>query len=312
MEVIRAIPKDARGNLYPDGKERNLVYFNVKYNHHRDLCTGTEQEVLDKEEWAECRAVLCLPDSYSETGEKTQLIIACHGAGGLVDKEKLLVGGIGGTLSCIDAGYASLDIDGSHPSGLSKGCPEHIFALHRAYLYAIKHFNLTEKVFVHGASMGGQTATNFSCTFPSICIALGLYYPRLNIRSFETDDGHFCLGTWDKTSVGPLGMDRRGEISYFFHMENNEWNDDRICGFNPFENRSFTNDKGEKVVIPPCPIKIWHGNADTVVDHKVSVEYVKAIRRGGCYADLRIIEGLGHKTITPMREELRMWFDRFC
>ena len=312
MEVIRAIPRDSKGNLYPDQKERNLVFFKAKYNHHRDLCTNTTTEVADREEWAECNAVLCLPESYSESGEPTQLIIACHGAGSTVDKEKLLVGGLGGTLKCIDAGYAVLDIDGSHPNGLTKGCPEHIFALYRAYKYAIKHFNLTEKVVVHGASMGGMTATNFACTFPSVCLALGLYYPRLNMKSFETADGHFCLGTWDKTTPGASGRSTRDWIAEFFHMDGGVWNEERTRGFESYDNRSFTNEKGEKVVIPPCPIKIWHGTADTVVDPVVSVEYVKAVRRGGCYAELRFIEGLGHKTIDCMREELRMWFDRFC
>lgn len=311
MEIIRAIPRDLKGNLYPDQKERNLVYFNVKYNHHRHLCDSITTEVDDREEWDECRAVLCLPDSYSETGKKTQLIIACHGAGTIVDREKLFAGGIGGTLKCIDAGYAALDIDGADRTGLSKGNPEHIFALYRAYKYAIEHFNLTERVVVHGASMGGMTATNFACTFPSICLALGLYYPRLNMRTFETEDGHVCLGTWDKLKVGADGRNKRDQILEYLHM-GSEWNPDRVAGFESYNNRSFTNDKGEKVVIPPCPVKIWHGNADTTVDHIVSVEYVKAIRRGGCYAELRIIDGLAHKTTTTMRTELRMWFDRFC
>lgn len=312
MEIIRAVPRTSNGTPYPDNKERNLVYFNVRYNHHRDLCTDTTQEVADKEEWAECRAVLCLPDSYSETGEKTQLIIACHGAGTIVDRENLFAGGLGGALACIDAGYAALDIDGSDPCGLTKGCPEHIFALWRAYKYAIKHFNLTEKVLVHGNSMGGMTATNFACTFPSVCLALGLYYPRLNVKSFVTADGHFCLGGWDKTTPGLEGKTTRDRTAEYFHMDGGEWNEERIIGFEPYNNRSFTNSDGEKVVIPPCPIKIWHGTADTIVDPVVSQEYVKAVRRGGGYIELRMIEGIGHKTIDSMREELRMWFDRFC
>ena len=310
VEIKRAVPRDSKGNPYPDHKERTLIYFNVRYNHHRDLCLDTTQEVADREEWAECRAVLCLPDSYRETGEPTQLILACHGAGTTVDREKLFSGGIGGTLSCIDAGYAALDIDGSEPDGLTKGCPEHLFAMYKAYLYVIKHYNLTEKVLVHGASMGGMTATNFACMFPSIVLALGLYYPRMNMKSFTTADGHFCLGTWDKTKINADGTTTRDRIMEHFHMDGG-WNEERVIGFEPYDNRSFTNQRGEKVVIPPCPIKIWHGTIDTVVDPVISQEYVKAVRRGGCYAELRMIEGIGHKTIPSMRTELRMWFDRF-
>lgn len=312
MEIIRVVPKDSKGNPYPDGKERNLIFFNVEYNRHRDLCTDTTKEVADKEETAECRAVLCLPDGYTEDGEKTQLILACHGAGSTVDPEKHQTGGLSGVLSCVDAGYAALDIDGADPSGLTMGSPEHVFALYRAYKYAIKHYNLTEKVVLYGGSMGGQTSVNFANTFPSLCLALGIFFPRLNIKSFETQDGHYCLGTWDKTTPNSSGESTHDRILKYFHMEDGEWNDERVAGFEPYNNRSFTNDKGEKVVMPPCPVKIWHGTADTVVDPVVSAEYVKAVRRGGCYAELRMIDGIGHWIIDSMRVELKMWFDRFC
>lgn len=312
MEMIRVVPKDAKGNPYPDKKERNLIYFTVKYNHHRDLCTDTAQEVADREEWAECRAVLCLPDNYREHGEKTQLIIACHGAGSTVDPEKHQTGGLAGVLACVDAGYAALDIDGAAPNGLTMGNPEHIFAMYRAYRYAIAHYNLTEKVVLYGGSMGGQTSVNFACTFPSVCLALGIFFPRMNIQSFTTADGHFCLGTWDKTTVGASGTSTHDRIVQNFHFDGGEWNGDRVAGFEPYNNRSFTNEKGEKVVMPPVPIKIWHGTADTVVDPVVSEEYVRAVRRGGCYAELRLIDGIGHQIIHCMRTELRMWFDRFC
>ena len=312
MEIMRAVPKDSKGNPYSDGKERNLIYFNVEYNHHRDLCTDTAKEMTDKEEIAECRAVLCLPDNYSEDGEKTQLIIACHGAGSVVDRETLQTGGLGGVLSCVDAGYAALDIDGAAPNGLTMGNPEHVFALYRAYKYAVKHYNLTERVVLYGGSMGGQTSVNFANTFPSLCLALGIFFPRLNILSFDTADGHHCIGAWDKTTPGKDGLSIHDRTVINFHMDGGEWNYDRVVGFEPYNNRSFTNEKGEKVVIPPCPIKIWHGTADTVVDPVVSVEYVKAVRRGGCYADLRMIEGIGHRITNTMRDELKMWFDRFC
>ena len=312
MEMIRVVPKNSKGIPYSDNRERNLVYFNVRYNHHRDLCQEITREGADREEWAECRAVLCLPDSYREDGEPTPLVLACHGAGSTVDRERLMAGGLGGALACVDSGYAVLDIDGSDPCGLTKGCPEHIFALYRAYRYAVKHFNLTEKLLVHGNSMGGMTAINFACTFPSVTLALGLYYPRLNIQSFTNADGHFCLGVWDKTTPKADGTSSRDQVVRYFHMEENTWNGERVCGFEPYENRSFTNEKGEKVVLLPCPIKIWHGTVDTVVDPVISEEYVRAIRRGGGYAELRMIEGLGHSTIDSMRTELRMWFDRFC
>ncbi len=305
------VPVSSNGKPYSDGKERRLIYFKVRYNKHRDLCRSTENAVMDREEWAEATAVLCLPENYGKTGEKTPLIIACHGAGSTVNEEKNYAGGIAGVLDCIDHGYAALDIDGTAPHGRSMGCPEHIFAMYKAYRYAVKNFDLTEKVLLYGGSMGGQTSINFACTYPSICLALGEYFPRMNIKTFTTGEGHSCLGTWDKTTPDKTGISTHDRVVENFRLEDGEWNYENIVGFEPYSNRSFTNDKGEKVVIPPCPIKIWHGTADTVVDPVVSVEYIKAVRRGGCFGELRLIEGIGHSIIPVMQTELRMWFDRF-
>ena len=110
------------------------------------------------------------------------------------------IGGVHYVKECIDAGYAALDVCGSQPHGLTMGCPEHIFALHKAYLYAIKHYNLSKRVLVAGASMGGHTAMNFAHTFPGIVTALGLIYPRLNLDGVEIDiaqDGVYTV-TMDK------------------------------------------------------------------------------------------------------------------
>jgi pimeloyl-ACP methyl ester carboxylesterase len=292
-------------------KSRNLIYFKVKYNHARQVEDATANEITDHPDIRECECVLCLPDSYSENGDPTPLIMSFHGAGSRVCEADGKVGGVKYVYDCVDNGYAALDVCGSEPHGLTMGCPEHIYAMYKAYRYAVKNYDLTERVLLYGGSMGGQTSINFACTYPSICLALGEYFPRMNIQTFTTADGHVCLGTWDKTTPNKSGISTRDRTAENFHLENGEWNYDNIAGFEPYNNRSFTNEKGEKVVIPPCPIKIWHGTADTVVDHVVSVEYIKAVRRGGCYGELRLIEGIGHQIIPAMQTELRMWFDRF-
>jgi predicted esterase len=73
----------------------------------------------------------------------------------------------------------------------------------------------------------------------------------------------------------------------------------------------LTNSDGEKVVIPPCPIKIWHGTADQTIDYMISVGYAEAVRRAGCYIELHLLDGVGHTTTQVLRDELTMWFDRF-
>lgn len=291
-------------------KDNNIIFFKVRYNNFRDVSGSTRNEVTDREEWDECECVLWLPDSYSDTGEETSLILSCHGAGEYVCEAEGHMGGIAYSRECVKRGYAALDVCGSRLDGLSMGCPEHIFALHKAYLYAVKHYNLSRRVLVAGASMGGHTAMNFANTFPGIVDAVGLIYPRLNIDG-ATVDGHYCIGTWDKMQIGKDGLTTPQRIAKVYRFPDEGWHGENTVGFNPYLTRSYVGYDGKRVIIPPCPIKVWQGLEDTVVDPVMVREFVECVRRSGSYIELHLLEGIGHKMNDVMRTELAMWFDRF-
>ena len=291
--------------------KRNIIFFKVTFNNFRDVSGSISNGVTDKEVFEECECVLALPDSYSETGGETPLILFCHGAGGRVCEEKGQLGGINYCRNCLDQGYAVLDVCGSQPHGLTMGCPEHIFALHKAYRYAIKHYNLSHHVLVAGASMGGHTAMNFAHTFPGIVIALALVYPRLNMDGV-TVDGHYCIGTWDKTQKNAeTGLSTRDRIVDIYRFPTDEWYAQNTIGFNPYLTRSFVNTEGKRVVIPPCPIKVWQGTEDKTVDPVMVTEFVESVRRSGSYIEYHLMEGIGHSMNDAMRAEIPMWFNRF-
>ena len=292
------------------GRSREYIFFTVGYNGFRDVSTSVTPEVRDREEMTECECVLCLPDSYSADGEETPLILSFHGADRNVCLQRDMVGGLAYVQPLIDAGYAALDISGSKPHGVTHGCPEHIFAAYKAYRYAVRHYNLSEKVLVAGASMGGQTGMNFANTFPSLVLAVGMFYPRLYMDGFAVGD-HYCIGTWDKTESKngePSGRDR---IIENFRFPDDQWHEECTVGFNPHRTRSFVNGAGERIIIPPCPIKIWHGTDDTVVDSAGVEEYVRAVRRSGSYIEFHLMEGLTHALTPAMETELLYWFNRF-
>jgi pimeloyl-ACP methyl ester carboxylesterase len=184
-------------------------------------------------------------------------------------------------------------------------------AAFRAYKYVTKKFNLSRQVLIAGGSMGGQSAFNFIGMFPNIVTAAGIFFPRLNLDTVDVN-GHACLGSWDKTEKQPAtGNSPRDRIRITHRFPTEEWCEGNTIGFNPHKIRSFVNVDGEKVVIPPCPIKIWHGTADQTIDYMISVGYTEAVRRAGCYIELHLLDGIGHTTTPVMREELTMWFDRF-
>ncbi len=288
----------------------NIIFFKVKYNNFRDVSGSTMNEITDREVWDECECVLWLPETYSDDGEETPLILSCHGAGEYVCEAEGHMGGIAYSRECVKRGFAALDVCGSRTDGLSMGCPEHIFALHRAYLYAVKHYNLSRRVLVAGASMGGHTAMNFANTFPGLVDAIGLIYPRLNIDG-TTVDGHYCIGTWDKMQVGKDGLTTPQRIAKVYRFPDGEWHGENVIGFNPYRTRSFIGADGKRVIIPPCPIKVWQGTADVVVDPVTVREFVECVRRSDSYIEAHFLDGVGHKMNDVMRTELAMWFDRF-
>ena len=294
-----------------DGIEREYIFFEVEFNNYRVVGNSIQNEVLDRYEPATCECVLYLPTSYTENGEPTPLILAAHGAGGRVCASDEKIGGLKHATVCMDAGYAVLDVNGSMPHGITMGCPEHIFALYKAYRYAIKHFNLSHQVLLAGGSMGGHVAMNFANTFPSIVLAVGLFYPRLHIDGVQVDD-HYCIGTWDKRTPKKDGaISTHDRIVEIYRFPQDEWCEENTIGFNPYKTRSFLNQNGEHVVIPPCPIKIWQGTDDKTVDPIAVQEYVNSVRRSGSYIEFHLMEGIGHKVNSVMQEELLLWFDRF-
>ena len=159
--------------------------------------------------------------------------------------------------------------------------------------------------------MGGHVAMNFANTFPSLCLAIGVFYPRLNMDGVQIGD-HYCIGTWDKNKRkkdgGPSTKDRIVEV---YRFPTDEWCEENTVGFNPYKTRAFINSDGERVVIPPCPIKIWQGTADPSIDPVGTLEYVRSVRRGGSYIELHLMEGVGHSATPEIKEEVKLWFDRF-
>ncbi|MBE6552064.1 MAG: hypothetical protein E7665_08005 [Ruminococcaceae bacterium] len=291
--------------------DSKIIFFKIRFNNFRDVSASIANEVTDREEWDTCECVLSLPGSYSDDGDETPLILSCHGAGSVVCEESGQTGGISYCSECASRGYAVLDVCGSQPHGLTMGCPEHIFALHKAYLYAVKHYNLSKRVLVAGASMGGHTAMNFAHTFPGIVSALGLIYPRLNMDGV-TFDGHYCIGTWDKTSKNAkTGYSTHDRIVQCYRFTEDKWQNENTIGFNPYLTRSYIGSDGKRVVFPPCPIKVWQGLDDTTVDPVMTLEFVESVRRSGSYIELHCLEGVAHRINDVMKRELAMWFDRF-
>jgi hypothetical protein len=139
---------------------------------------------------------------------------------------------------------------------------------------------------------------------------VGLIYPRLHIDSVEVD-GHTCIGTFDKAKIRNGQTTREMVYEFYRFPKDGGFCERNTAGFNPHKSRSMVNEKGERVVFAPCPIKIWQGDADETVDPVFVKEYVESVRRSGSFIEFHLLKGVGHKISPIMREEMLMWFNRF-
>lgn len=72
MDIRKVIiPCDKSGEPMSNAFEREYIFFKARFNNFREISGSTENAVLDREEFTECEAVLCLPDSYSRREPNT-------------------------------------------------------------------------------------------------------------------------------------------------------------------------------------------------------------------------------------------------
>ena len=184
--VVLTLRKAKTGVEYKKLRTGTYEFFTVDVE--RPLSFGGEEQKTSTET-IEC--VLRLPTTYSPTGDPTRLVLACHGASGYVssgaskwstDQWKTFMDAL------LAAGYAVFDSNvlptstGTDQMGFACGSPLYVNVLKRAYDYIVRNYNVTEKIFAHGTSMGGVGATAFSQAYPQIVLAQSSFAGRDFLR----------------------------------------------------------------------------------------------------------------------------------
>lgn len=270
---------------------------------------------------------LILPDSYTETGTPTRLVIICHGAGGTVTTDDSQVEHQALTQYLVANGYAVMDVNGLPVKYAREkdidirnniGSPIAIRSYIKAYQYCIKNFHLKSDVFVHGTSMGGISSTNLVLSGKIPVIAHTAFCPVLDTYN------QIFLHPWSnglpKIALGKiykLDTDEAGEYLY---------DEEKILGYNPAQN--------EKVKNYPVPVRFWHSRDDKVVSCEITEKFIDLIKSNGREAHLKVLPNGGHHPhfvgdfiknpcgvntlcgneigITPVVEEAFMWIKSFC
>ncbi len=285
--------------------------------------TDGVQELAQNYEDCGC---LLLPDSYTETGAPTRLVISCHGAGGTVTTDDAQVMGQTLTRYLLANGYAVMDVNGlpekyAEAQGIDLrnniGSPIALRAYVKAYHYCMDNFNFKREVFVHGGSMGGISSTNLVLSGCIPVIAHSAFCPVLD--TYNEIFLHPWSGGLPKIALGKIyGFATDGNGEYIYDRQ-------KLRGFDPAAS--------ERAKHYPVPVKFWHCADDPVVSFAVTEKFVNDIKERGGVAYLRAFPYGGHEPqlvgepiaapsgnaafdgevlkITPAVEEVFLWIRSF-
>jgi len=304
----------------------NIHRFSVSVNCHLADDNLKADKLQDFQEIYDDNGFIMLPDSYTEDGPATRLVIACHGAGGSIRTNDSHIEHLEFSKYLVTNGYAVMDVNGLPEQYCKKydinmcnniGSPIAVRSYVKAYHYCMEKFNLKPQVFVFGGSMGGISSTNLVLSGCIPIVAHAAFCPVLDTYN------QIFLHPW----TGGLPKIALGKIFGFDTDENGEYiyDESKVAGYNPA--------KSKKAEVYPVPVKFWHCEDDPIVSYEVTKKFVDKIKENGGIAHLRTLSHGGHEPhmvgdfiknpsgrttyngteikITPIVEEMYIWFNNF-
>lgn len=288
------------------------IYFSVEVDQAIEDWESTAQTTDKTTDMKKTTGVLLLPESYSKTGKKTPLIMYCHGL-----SHGVYYGKWGTTTAFmtqkehfIAQGYAVFDCNGAKDTNKlanGKNCflssIPNVNAYYRAYKYIVENYNVDDKIYVIGGSMGGLVATQFCLTFGNI------------VRAFAILSGYTSLYSW-WSAPNPAGAD---VYPAYFGITGEDktyqTNIEKLRGHAPelrmFDISGTTHYNGMQ-----CPVHAWIGSNDASVNIQPQLDnFISALRNSGKEAVIRKPNGLGHEIVSgailSIDNEVCLWFNNY-
>ena len=252
--------------------------------------------------------VLVFPDSYTDTGKKTRLVISAHGGGGTVTADSSQAEFQSISRYLVANGYAVMDVNGlpeqyalEHGNlrlqdsvGSYIAIQSHI----KAYNYAMDNFNFYPEVFLVGISEGGITTTNIVLHSHIPVLAQAGWSPVLDTYN------QIWMDPWPWCSVnGPgavlatvYGFDPIPDATSTKDREKWTYDEKKLMGYNPMKCNVTTGADGLEYRHYRCPVKFWHCMDDDTVRYEPTEAFIKSIQNAGGTAYLKLYETGGHET----------------
>ncbi len=257
------------------------IHFTIPINLKFPDNNSHELEAADNDSAYYDQAVLKLPKNYSDKGASVRLVYLAHGAGGGVTDSSWAWNRFSVVDSLTENGYACFDVNGG-PYLENMGGTRVVQSAFKAYEYIKEHYNVYDKIFVIGGSMGGLSSTNFVYKHSNIVIAHAMYSPVLDLHEQAWNN------PWYPTTKKAIA------IAYnFIDTTGRTWEPDKVIGWDPLYINTITNGK-DTFKIYPVPVKIWHGINDRVVWAEASRKFQQYIQNAGGDCELREYDSDNH------------------
>ncbi len=278
------------------------IHFTVKINLDFPAYISNLLQIEDFDSAFYDQAVLMLPKTYSKAGKPVRLVYCAHGAGGGVTEDSWYLAGK--TLlddSLLANGYAIFDVNGG-PSVENMGGSWVVQSAYKAYEYIRQNYNISDKIFVTGFSMGGLSSTNFVYKHNNIVLAHGMFSAVIDL--------------YNQAWKNPWYPTTRQAIAHAFNftdLSGNTWEPEKVRAWNPYSINTISNGL-DTFKIYPVPVKIWHGTWDKMVRVQYSRNFQRYIQNANGYCELRELNSDNHGLSggSPfMNHELILFFKRF-
>ena len=277
------------------------IHFTVRINLKFPADTSNLLQIEDFDSVFYDQAVLMLPKTYSETGKPVRLVYCAHGAGGGVSNDSWYLASTLLDDSLLANGYAIFDVNGG-PSVENMGGSWVVQSAFKAYEFIRQNYNVADKIFVSGFSMGGLSSANFVYKHSNIVLAHGMFSAVIDL--------------YNQAWKNPWYPTTRQAIAHTFNFRDQSgktWEAAKVKGWNPYLINTFSNGS-DTFKIYPVPVKIWHGTMDKMVQVQYSRNFQKYIQNAGGYCELRELDSNNHGLSggSPyMNHELILFFKRF-